>query len=116
MSETYGAKIQASRHDRVMRVTSDHDTCLDVLKVIIFILENIRTSEIEPKLLKTDHKTALHFEPDTDMLKQVEQLTNTVIKAKFTANRLGNVSSKLAWIWVSEYTNLATATHLLPWA
>ena len=116
MSETYGAKIQASRHDRVLRVTSDHDTCLDVLKVIIFIIENIRTSEIEPKLLKTDHKTTLHFEPDTAILKQVEQLTNTVIKAKFIANRLGNVSSKLAWIWACEYTNLATATHLLPWA
>ncbi len=93
MSETYGAKIQASRHDRVMRVTSDHDTCLDVLKVIIFILENIRTSEIEPMLLNTNLKTALYFEHDT-MLKHVEQLTNTVIRAKFTTNRLQNVSSK----------------------
>ena len=94
MSETYGAKIQASRHDRVMRVTSDHDNCLDVLKVIIFILESIRTSEIEPKLLNTNLKSALHFEPDTTMLKQVEQLTNTVIIAKYTASRLENVSSK----------------------
>ena len=94
MSETYGAKIQASRHDRVMRVTSDYDTCLDVLKVIIFILGNIRTSEIEPKLLNTNPKAALYFEPDTTMLRQVEQLTNTVIKAKSTANRLENVSFK----------------------
>ena len=94
MSETYGAKIQASRHDRILRVTSDHDTCLDVLKVIIFMLENIRTSEIEPKLLNTNLKTAIYFEPDTTMLKQVEQLTNTVIKARSTANRLDNVSSK----------------------
>ena len=94
MSETYGAKIQASRHDQVMRVTSDHDTCLDVLKVIIFILENIRISEIEPKLLNTDLKIVQYFEPDTTILKQVEQLTNTVIKAKYTANRLENVCSK----------------------
>ena len=94
MSETYGAKIQASRRDQVMRVTSDHDTCLDVLKVIIFILENIRTAEIEPKLLNTNLKTTQHFEPDTTILKQVEQLTNTAIKAKYTANRLENVCSR----------------------
>ena len=115
MSETYGAKIQASRHDRVMRVTSDYDTCLDVLKVIIFILENIRTSEIEPKLLNMNLKAALYFQPDTTMLKQVEQLTNTVIKAKSTANRLENVSSKRRESGSAGCTNLAIATYLLPW-
>ena len=93
MSETYGARIQAYRHDRVLRVMSDHDTCLDVLKVIIFILENIRISDIEPMLLN-NLKTALYFEHDTTMLKHVEQLTNTVIRAKSTTNRLENVSSK----------------------
>ena len=94
MSETYGAKIQASRHDRVVRVTSDHDTCLDVLKVIIFILGNIRSSDIEPIPLNPDSKIVSYYQTETAMLKQVEELTNTVIKAKFTANRLENVSSK----------------------
>ena len=94
MSETYGAKIQASRHDRVVRVTSDHDTCLDVLKVIIFTLDNIRSSEIEPTPPNSDSKTVPYLQTDTAMLKQVEQLTNTVIKAEFTANRLENVSSR----------------------
>lgn len=92
MSETYGAKIQASRQDRVVRVTSDHDTCLDVLKVIIFTLENIRSSEIEPTPPSSDPKTVPYLQNDTPTLKQVEQLTNTVIKAESTANRRGNVS------------------------
>ena len=94
MSETYGAKIQASRHDRVVRVTSDHDTCLDVLKVIIFTMENIRSSDIEPTPPNSNSKTVQYFQTDTTMLKQVEQLTNTVIKAKITANRHGHVSHK----------------------
>ena len=94
MSETYGAKIQASRHDRVVRVTSDHDTCLDVLKVIIFTLENIRSAEIEPTPPNSDSKTVPYFQNDIAMLKQVEQSTNTVIKAEFIANRLENVCSR----------------------
>ena len=110
MSETYGAKIQASRHDRVVRVTSDHDTCLDVLKVIIFILGNIRSSEIQPTPLNPDSNTVPYYQTDTAMLKQVEQLTNTVIKAKFTANRLENVSSKWRGSG-SRRTDLTIATH-----
>ena len=105
MSETYGAKIQASRHDRVVRVTSDHDTCLDVLKVIIFTLENIRSAEIEPTPPNSDSKTVPYFQTDIAMLNQVEQLTNTVIKAEFTANRLENVCSRC---WGSGSLNALT--------
>ena len=88
MSETFGAKVEASRQDRIIRITSDQDTCLDVLKVFIFTLEKIRTSMIQLPMLERHTRTSSRAEKGDMLLKQVEQLTNTVIRTRYT--RKGN--------------------------
>lgn len=84
-----------------MRITSDYDTCLDILKVIAFTLGNIHTSEIDlPAHLKSHRKSSLYIEPGTPMLRQVEKLTNTVIENRSSNYRLREVSTaKMRSIW-----------------
>ena len=84
-----------------MRITSDYDTCLDILKVIAFMLGNIHTSEIDlPAHLKSRRKSSLYIEPETPMLRQVEKLTNTVIETRSSNYWLREVNtSKMRSIW-----------------
>jgi hypothetical protein len=75
-----------------MRITSDYDTCLDVVKVIAFTLGNIQTSEIDlPAHLKSHLKSPSFVEPEAPMLRQVEKWTNTVIKSGSSSSRLREV-------------------------
>ena len=75
-----------------MRITSDYDTCLDIVKVIAFTLGNIQTSEIElPAHLKSHLKSPSFEEPEASVLRQVEKLTNTVIKSRSSSSWLREV-------------------------
>ena len=77
-----------------MRITSDYDTCLDILKLITFTLGNTHSSKIDlPITLRSHSKSALYAEPDNAMLRQVEKLTNTVIETKATNDSGRQVSS-----------------------
>lgn len=83
LSESYGAKISASKKNRIIRVTSDYDTCLDVLKIIVLTLENVRAEEYDlPVQFKRHRRSEDFHEPGQTMLRQVEQLTNTIIETK----------------------------------
>ena len=82
ISETYGAKVEASTRDQAIRLTSDFETCLDILKLIVHTLNNIRSSDVgfpaefSPDLLALGaHKDAGH-----QILRQIMQSTNTIIK------------------------------------
>lgn len=75
-----------------MRITSDYDTCLDIVKVIAFTLGNIRTSGIElPAHLKSRLKSPSIEEPEASVLRQVEKLTNTVMKSRSSSSWLREV-------------------------
>lgn len=84
MSETYGAKVEASSRDQAIRVTSDHDTCLDILKLIIHTLGNIKISVIDlPATLKGVPRSTNSADKDSyqdAIIAQVMQLTNTIIR------------------------------------
>lgn len=79
-----------------MRITSDYDTCLDILKVITFILGQIQSTNVDlPAVLRSNMKSALYTVPDNAVLRQVEELTNTVIETK-PANHAGREVSDAA--------------------
>lgn len=85
MSETYGAKVEASSRDQVIRVTSDHDTCLDILKLIIHTLGNIQVSVIDLPATMKGVPRSTNSASDKDsyqdaIIAQVMQLTNTIIR------------------------------------
>ncbi len=107
LSESYGAKIDASPRNRILRVTSDYNTCLDVLKVIVLTVENIRSVEFDlPVQLKKDLYSGNFHEPGQGMLRQVQQLTNTVIQTKSTEAWRRGVSRSLSPINPVPDTNV----------
>lgn len=80
MSERYGAKVDASRSLRFLRVTSDRGTCTDVLKFLLYVVQRIESEEIE--LQSSQELSDQDFtQPDKDMAfwEELQQLTNTVI-------------------------------------
>jgi len=84
LSESYGAKIEASQRDRI-RVTSDYGTCLDVLKVIVLTLENIHCVEFDlPVQFKKNIYSGDFHESGQSMLRQIQELTNTTIETRST--------------------------------
>ncbi len=83
LSEVYGSKVEASRSIGVIRITADRDTTSDVLKLLKFILENIKKAEVD--LLTSGQPTAestaaLRDVLNKALLEQIEQLTSTVIR------------------------------------
>ena len=43
ITETYGVKVDVSRFRRIIRITSYKNTCSDVFKCILQVLENIKS-------------------------------------------------------------------------
>lgn len=117
ISETYGAKVEASSRDQVIRVTSDHDTCLDILKLIIHTLGNIESSTIS---LPAGFKGVPQSQgpiPDKDtheaIIGQVMQLTNTIIREIAVPAPKREVSIELIVCLLAA--DFEEAEHILPW-
>ena len=86
LSEVYGTKVDASRSHGVLRITSDRDTASDVVKLLKYILDNIRQAELDfpggqnaPKNAAGSSNTL-----NKPLLEQIEQLTSTVIRMPST--------------------------------
>ncbi|KAL8824118.1 MAG: hypothetical protein Q9191_005285 [Dirinaria sp. TL-2023a] len=80
LSERYGAKIDASRSLRFLRVTSDRGTCTDVLKFLLYVVQRIESEDIE--LQSGQEPSDQDFtQPNNNMMfwEELQQLTNTVI-------------------------------------
>lgn len=70
--KSYGAKLDLLQSHHVLRITSDRETCCDIFETIHRTLENIDSVEVD-----------LYAEPaflNESSIKQIEQLTNTVIQ------------------------------------
>jgi hypothetical protein len=82
-AEAFGAKVEASRPDNIIRITSDKDTCGDMFRFIHYTLEKIRSLNISLPPEQPRSRTPWLDEPNflsESLIQQIEQLTGTVIR------------------------------------
>ena len=79
IAETYSAKVEALSKECIIRITSDYETCLDILKLIVHTVNNIRSYDIE---LSKELNVNLYSHKETQnvFLQQVMRSTNTVLE------------------------------------
>lgn len=82
ISGSYDSKVEAWPQDQTIRITSDYHNCVDICKLLIHTLANIRVSTID---LDADSMSHEGFSPfprklNDVMLRQIEKYTNTLIR------------------------------------
>ena len=82
ISRSYDSKVEAWPQDRIIRITSDYDNCVDILKLLVHTLENIRSSTIEIDVNSTlEQDSAPSSKKLNDvMLRLIENYTDTLIR------------------------------------
>ena len=81
ISQTFNAKIELSLTGQAMRVTSDYETCQDILKLIIHTVSNIRSSALDfPAELRPKLRSSSPLKELDSILDQIMKSTNTIIK------------------------------------
>jgi len=114
ISETYGAKVEVSPQRQAIRVTSDYETCLDILKLIIHTTENIRSSLVNfPADFRPKLRSSNPLKEYEVIIQQIMQSTNTIIRGE-TATAL-NREVRATDIHLLLATNSFLADHLLSW-
>ncbi|MCJ1467228.1 hypothetical protein MMC07_005851 [Pseudocyphellaria aurata] len=97
LAQQYEAKIDVSRSYAVLRVTADFDTCGEVFKSILYLLENIHMNEITLPLDKFSFgQGAKHEEmPIQSLLDQVAKVTSTALRPLFNVRKVNASDQKL---------------------
>ena len=82
ISRSYDSKVEAWPQDRIIRITSDWDNCIDVLKLLIHTLENVRSSTIEVDVNSTSEQdsTPIPKKLNDVMLRLIENYTDTLVR------------------------------------
>lgn len=87
LSERYGAKIDTSRSQNIIRVTADRGVCGDIFGFAVYLLHRIESQEVDLRSARgTADKGSNRLEAmrDTTYLEELQQLTNTIIKPVFS--------------------------------
>lgn len=83
ISETYGARVEASTRDRALRITSDYETCVDILRLIIQTLGSIKSYEVDFPVESRPNlqSSSPHMNKYETFIREIMQSTNIIIKA-----------------------------------
>ena len=86
ISTGYGSKVEARLEDRIIRVTSDYESCVDIIKLLVYTVENIEVSmvELNDGLKSPRDSTLLN---DT-ALRQLEEYTNTLLRPQRNSRKV----------------------------
>lgn len=89
ISRSYDSKVEAWPGDCIIRITSDYDNCVDIFKLLIHTLENIRVSTIDLRAHSISHEGSTSFprELNNAMLRQIEEYTNTLVRPQGVAHQ-----------------------------
>ena len=101
ISEQYGAKLDISKSQHIIRITGDYTICSDLSKLIFFMIEKIRSADLElppvpeSPLRYKDSSSAIarSILNDKSYIQRIETLTNTHIKT--TLSTQGNYINKV---------------------
>lgn len=84
ISKSYDSKVEAWPQDRIIRITSDYDSCVDILKFFVHTLESIRVSTIDGQ-----ESTPFPKKLNDVVLRQIEEYTNTIFRPyAFSRNKV----------------------------
>lgn len=83
MSRTYDSKVEAWPRDRIIRITSDYDNCVDIVKLLVHTIKNIRYTKLELDADSTSKQssTSPRRKLNPAMLGQISEYTNTLIRS-----------------------------------
>lgn len=88
ISRSYDSKVEAWPGECIIRITSDYDNCVDIFKLLIHTLENIRVSTIDLRAHSISHEGSTSFprKLNNAMLRQIEEYTNTLVRPQGVAH------------------------------
>lgn len=97
LAQHYEAKIDASKTYAVLRITADFDTCGEVFKSILHLLENIHINEISLPLDEFSVGQGTKHEEMSirSLLDQVAKVTSTVIRPLFNVREVNASKEKV---------------------
>ena len=104
MSQSYDAKLEALREEKIIRITSDYETCADILKLFEFTIDNIQKARFNLSHLiasKSDFAAEVRAKiGDGHIFRDIELLTNTVIRPRDHQMSWPNVA-EVGLIWMN---------------
>lgn len=108
ISRSYDSKVEAWPQHHIIRITSDYDNCVDIFKLLVHTLENIRHSTINVAAdIDSTSNQDSKLSPkklSNVMLRQIEEYTNTLVRPHgLSGFSLNKVSSALV-SWSSMLT------------
>ena len=82
ISRSYDSKVEAWPQEHIIRITSDYDNCLEILKLLIHTLENIQVSTIDLAADSMSNEDSMPFPRKLNevVLRQIEKYTNTLVR------------------------------------
>ena len=76
ISRSYDSKVEAWPQHRIIRITSDYDNGVDIVRLLVHTIENIKQSNID---LDVD-LISRQGSPDRAMLRHIDEYTNTLVR------------------------------------
>ena len=82
ISRSYDSKVEARPNTRIIRITAEHDNCVDIVKLLFHTVENIKTSKLDPDVNLVSHQDSKLPQMELDMptRQQIERYTNTIVE------------------------------------
>lgn len=83
ISRSYDSKVEAWPQHRIVRITSDYDNGVDIVRLLAHTIENIKQSKIDLDVDSMSHQgsPAPRRELDRAMLRQLDEYTNTLVRS-----------------------------------
>ena len=83
MSQSYDSKVEAWPAACKIRITGDYDNCVDIVKLLIHTVKNIKTSKLgldDDLVSRWDSVFPQKAQLDAATWQQIDSYTNTVVR------------------------------------
>ena len=82
MSQSYDSKVEAWPAACKIRITADYDNCVDIVKLLIHTVKNIKTSklDLDDDLVSRWDSMFPQTKLDAATWQQIDSYTNTIVR------------------------------------
>ena len=82
MSRSYDSKVEAWPSPNIIRITAEYDNCVDIVKLLVHTIKNIKTSKLDLDVNLVSHRDSTLPQTELDMAtrQQIERYTNTLVR------------------------------------
>ena len=108
-SESHGVELEASRPERIIRISSDIGACSDIVRLFEYMIDKIQCATIS-----IPHFDVLDTSAKKAVIDRTEQLTSTVIKKLAVSVHQAVSVTKVCMIQASTlFSNALLVRYLL---